>query len=194
MLAWMLAAAVLIAGRPAADLVPVGLFLAPVEEGARIFTPVRLLPFDHPESEGHEFPNALALHEREFDVLVRLGHEVGLGLEATLMRYPRAPVREWAYAPFAPPPDLSDEAPRTVRRDGRPPLPGLRAALFVDGALSAFIVDSRGLSLDERGLRRPTTMGLDLTRAEFLEAIYRAADGVEAGPLLLVTYGAPADG
>lgn len=194
MLARVFAAAVLFAGRPPADLVPIGLFLAPIEEGARIFTPVRLLPFDHPEAEGHEFPNALVLHEREFDVLVRLGHEVGLGLEATLMRYPRSPVREWSYAPFVPPPDLSGETPWAVRKDERPPLPGLRAALFVDGALGAFIVDTRGLSLEQRGLARPTAMGLDLTRAEFLEAIYRAAEGVSAGPLVLVLYGDPPDG
>ena len=52
---------------------PVGLFIGAIEEGARIFTPIRLLPFDHPEAQGHQFPNALALHRSEFDLLVALG-------------------------------------------------------------------------------------------------------------------------
>jgi hypothetical protein len=37
-------------GKP---IIPFGIFLGSVEEGARIFTPVRLLPFEHPESKGH---------------------------------------------------------------------------------------------------------------------------------------------
>ena len=56
----------------------IGLFIAGIEEGARIFTPIRLLPFEHPESEGPEFPNALQLHESEYETLVWLGQQAGL--------------------------------------------------------------------------------------------------------------------
>ena len=84
-------------GRP---FLPVGVFIAPIEEGARIFTPVRLLPFDHPEALGHEFPNALQLHGTEFDTLVLLGSHAGLGLAATLQRYPRQPDAAWPYPGF----------------------------------------------------------------------------------------------
>jgi hypothetical protein len=39
-----------------------GIFIGKIEEGARIFTPVRLLPFGHPEALNHEFPTETQLY------------------------------------------------------------------------------------------------------------------------------------
>ena len=77
-----------------------GLFLGRIEEGARIMGPIRLLPFEHPESLGHEFPNQQQLHTAEYEVLCHLGRLVGLQLEATLQRYPARPTGDWPYAEF----------------------------------------------------------------------------------------------
>jgi hypothetical protein len=79
---------------------PVGVFIAPIEEGARIFTPVRLLPFDHPEAYGHEFPNALQLRGSEFDAIVLVGEHAGLRLSATHQRYPEQPDPTWPFEGF----------------------------------------------------------------------------------------------
>jgi hypothetical protein len=164
------------AAAPQPRIAPVGLFIGSIEEGARIFTPVRLLPFEHPDAEGHEFPNALQLHRSEYDALVWLGEQVGLKLAATLQRYPKAPADEWWYEGF-------DEMPAAeimgapVERlpKSEAPIPGLKAVVFLEGQAVCFIVDTRGLSLEERGLDRPTTMGLDLTRAEFLAGLDEVA-------------------
>ncbi|HEU5218992.1 MAG TPA: hypothetical protein VFU23_10045, partial [Gemmatimonadales bacterium] len=51
----------------------IGLFFGQVEEGARVFTPARLLPLDHPEALGHQFPTLLQLHGSEFPALLWLG-------------------------------------------------------------------------------------------------------------------------
>jgi len=181
------------ASGPQEPSVPIGLFIASIEEGARIFTPVRLLPFEHPDAFGHEFPNALVLHRSELDLLVDLGHRVGLGLATTLERYPRPPVDEWPYPELEPPPAIGPSA-REVAADGPPPLPGLRAACFRDGRLIAFIVDTRGMTLGERGMSRPTSMGLDLTRAEFLEALGRVADRWAPAGEVVVTFARSAGG
>ena len=156
---------------------PVGLFIGQVEEGARIFTPVRLLPFEHPEALGHDFPTVLQLYGSEYEALLWLGDQAGLRLRATLQRYPREPSPTWPYTEFRPPPDTT--ALRTVpvshRSRSEAPLPGLRVVLYQDGKPILFIVDTRGLSLEVRGMRLPTTMGLDLNRREFLEALEHGA-------------------
>jgi hypothetical protein len=167
--------------------VPVGLFIGAIEEGARIFTPVRLLPFEHPDSEGHEFPNALVLHRSEVELLVDLGDRIGLSLRTTLERYPRLPVEEWAYVGFDTPPAIGASA-RPVEASDPAALPGLHAAYFRDGRLIAFIVDTRGMTLEERGMTRPTSMGLDLTRAEFLEMLGRTADQYAPAGDIVVTF------
>ncbi|MDX1392836.1 MAG: hypothetical protein R3195_00525 [Gemmatimonadota bacterium] len=164
----------------------IGLFIASIEEGARVFTPVRLLPFEHPEAEGHEFPNALALHRSEYELLVALGRHSGLGLAATLQRYPGPPTEDWPYDDFIPP--VPPEEDETVVRLNDPPLPGLRAALLVDGDPRAFIVDTRGLTLDERDMARPTTMGLDITRAELLAALAEVATRLSQPGRVIVTF------
>lgn len=160
------------AGKP---YLPIGLFFGQIEEGARVFTPARLLPFDHPESLGHEFPTLQQLHGSEFRALLWLGNQAGLRLWATLQRYPTEPSPTWPYPDFAPPPDTAQL--RTVPVVHRPradaPLPGLRAVLYGNRGPILFIVDTRGLTLAARGMRTPTTMGLDLTRAQFLEAVGR---------------------
>jgi hypothetical protein len=172
---------------------PVGVFIAPIEEGARIFTPVRLLPFDHPEALRHEFPNALQLRGSEFETLVLLGGHGGLGLAATLQRYPAQPDASWPYDGFSQPPLEALRKAAVVRRsDADAPLPGLKVVGFYNGALVAFIVDTRGLSLKARRMTRPSTMGLDITRAEFLAAVQKAAAQLSAGEGTIVVYGSNA--
>jgi hypothetical protein len=157
--------------------VPIGLFFGRMEEGARIFTPARLLPFDHPEALGHEFPTLLQLHATEFPALLWLGHRAGLKLWATLQRYPTEPSPGWPYPDFSPPPDTISlgMAPVERRDQTEAPLPGLRAVLYHDREPVLFLVDTRELTLEQRNMRVPTTMGLDLTRAEFLAGLGRAS-------------------
>jgi hypothetical protein len=165
-----------------------GIFIGAVEEGARIFTPARLLPFDHPEALGHQFPTVQQLHRNEDRLLVLLGEHAGLRLSATLQRYPTEPDTLWPYAPFEPPPlaAFQSVAP-TIRPAAEAPLPGLRALALLDRFPLAFIVDTRGLTLAERRMRQATTMGLDITRAEFIAALGEAARHVPAiGPAILV--------
>lgn len=163
------------AGAPA-PYAPVGLFFGAIEGGERIFTPTRLLPFDHPEAGGHQFPTVTQLHGTEFPLLVWLGARAGYQLWPTLERYPTEPANDWPYRGFRAPPDTSKlaRARVTEHKAAATPLPGLRAALFDGGALVAFIVDTRRLTLAERGMSRATAMGLDLTRAELLERVQRA--------------------
>lgn len=153
-----------------------GLFIAAIEEGARIFTPVRLLPLDHPEALGHQFPTVEQLHGGEDQVLLLIGQAAGLRLGATLQRYPTQPDSVWPYAPFSPPPVAAIRAaPVITRPSTESPIPGLRALAIVDRFPIGFIVDTRGLSLAERHMGQATTMGLDLTRADFLAGLTRAA-------------------
>lgn len=169
------------AGKP---YLPIGLFFGQIEEGARIFTPARLLPFDHPEALGHQFPTLLQLHGSEFQALLWLGDHAGLRLWATLQRYPTEPSSTWPYPGYSPPPDTVQlrTVPVIHRRGADAPLAGLRAVLYGNRHPILFIVDTRGLTLAARGMQSPTTMGLDLTRAQLLEALTRGARVVpEAG-------------
>lgn len=174
--------------QPSGKYVPVGLFIASIEEGARIFTPVRLLPFGHPEALTHQFPTVLQLHAGEFDLLVLLGRQAGYGLWATLERYPTQPDSSWPYAGFQKPPADSFRTAAVVRRPASDsPLPGLRAVALLDRAPLAFIVDTRSLTLAQRGMKQATTMGLDITRAQFLDALNRAAaETPSIGPAIVV--------
>lgn len=166
---------------------PVGLFFGAVEEGARIFTPVRLLPPGHPEAMGHDFPTVLQLHGSEFPMLLWLGERVGMHLWPTLERYPTEPASDWPYGDFRQPPDTALLRSAEVRRVSRPaPIPGLRAALFDDGAAVSFIIDTRGLSLAARGMTRPTSMGLEITRAQFLRGMASVAPPPGSGLIALV--------
>jgi len=155
--------------------VPVGIFIGSIEEGARIFTPVRLLPFDHPEAQGHQFPNALQLYGTELNVLLWLGQQAGYKLWATLTRYPKAPSPDWPYGEFSQPDTAHLHSLKCIRRpasDAR--LNGLKAVLFQSRVPVAFIVDTRNLTLKERGMERATSMGLDINRADFLKALKKA--------------------
>ena len=158
-------------GNDTRNILTVGVFIGSIEEGARIFTPIRLLPFDHPESLGHEFPNALQLHQSEFDLIVWLGEQVGLKLKTTLDRYPKQPTDDWWYKRFRQIPVAKVEAASVNRLQRRPPIPGLRIAAFVGEKPVGFIVDTRGLTLEERGMERATAMGLDMTRQKFLDGL-----------------------
>ncbi len=166
-----------------------GLFIASIEEGARIFTPARLLPFDHPESLGHQFPTVQQLHGGEDQVLLAIGEAAGLRLAPTLQRYPTEPDTLWPYAPFVPPPVAAIRAAPVIRRPAADaPLPGLRALALVDRFPVGFIVDTRGLSLAERHMARATTAGIDVTRAEFLAALARAAEAAPATGAAILVY------
>jgi hypothetical protein len=164
------------------EFVPVGVFIGSIEEGARIFTPIRLLPFDHPESAGHEFPNALQLHQSEFDLIVWLGEQVGLKLKTTLERYPKPPATDWWYTEFRQIPVSEIKNAKVNHIHEEPPIPGLRAVAFFGEKPACFIVDTRGLSLEVRGMERATAMGLDMTRQEFL-------DGLDAARKLIAGKG-----
>ena len=160
--------------------VTVGLFIASIEEGARIFSPVRLLPFEHPEAANHQLPTVLQFHGDEDRLLITLGRHAGLLLATTLQRYPTQPDTAWPYRPFERPPAAAFDslsARHTSAADA--PLPGLRAVAYLDGFPLAFIVDTRGLSLAARGMERATSSGLDVTRAQLQAAL---AAGARTGP------------
>lgn len=149
-----------------------GIFIGKIEEGARIFTPVRLLPYEHPEAGGHDFPTAKRFHQKEYEVLVLLGEKVGLKLKATLQRYPTAPVAEWWYPEFLiPPVEEVKSAEVKIVNSRKSPIPGLRVVAFKEGFPLCFIVDTRGLSLEERRMKWATTSGLDITRQQFLQGL-----------------------
>jgi hypothetical protein len=176
------------AAAPSSSYVTVGLFIASIEEGARIFTPVRLLPFEHPEALGHEFPTVLQFHGGEDRLLEALGRQAGLLLRATLQRYPKEPDDAWPYGPFLRPPLERFTSPSAERRPAQAaPLPGLRAVAYVDRSPVAFIVDTRGMSLAARHMDRPTSSGLDVTRAQLQAALDASAkSGPATGPWVLV--------
>jgi len=179
------------AGAGTGRFLTVGLFIASIEEGARVFTPVRLLPFDHPEAYGHEFPTVEQFHGGEERILITLGRSAGLLLQATLLRYPSPPDSTWPYRPFEPPPVQTFTALSPLRRPAdTAPIPGLRAVAFLDGFPLAFIIDTRGLSLAARHMQRATTSGLDITRQQLLTGLAAAAaTGPASGPWLLVYSG-----
>ena len=187
----LLSTATIAAGQDSAKpYLPIGIFLGRIEEGARIFTPVRLLPFDHPEAEHHQFPNALQIYGTELNVLLWLGHKAGYELWATITRYPQEPSPNWPYAGFSPPDTAHlDQTPCVNRPAADAPFRGLRAVLFVNRQPVCFMVDTRNLTLAERGMAKPTTMGLDMTRAEFLQGVARAAMYVEPRSSAAVIFG-----
>lgn len=187
---WLPAAPAASQTEAAKPYVPVGLFFGAIEEGARIFTPARLLPFEHPDALGHEFPTVLQLYGSEFPMLLWLGEQAGFRLGPTLQRYPTEPAGDWPYPDFRPPPDTTALHRAVVSRRLRAvaPLPGLRAALFDGSQLVAFLVDTRGLSLAERGMSRPTSMGLDLARVEFLRRVTSAAPPPSSSGLVAVIW------
>lgn len=179
----------LLARQQPKPLLQAGLFLGRIEEGARIFTPTRLLPFTHPESEGHQFPNSLQLFGTEFQDFLWLGRQAGYQLWATLERYPAEPSPKWPYPEFSQLPDSSAlrNMPCVRRPKTDAPLPGLRAVVFAGGEPACFIVDTRNLTLAERGMARATAMGLDITRADFLAALGKALrflDGAASGTVI----------
>jgi hypothetical protein len=169
--------------------VTVGLFIASIEEGARIFTPVRLLPFGHPEALAHQLPTVLQFHGGEDRLLIALGRQAGLLLGTTLQRYPTQPDSAWPYAGFRQPPTDLFESVASVRKAAADaPLPGLRAVAYVDGFPVAFIVDTRGLTLAARHMDRATSSGLDVTRAQLLSALDAAAHAGSSTGAWIVVY------
>lgn len=171
------------------NVVPFGIVLNSVENGARIYCPIRLLPLSHPESQGHDFPNPPRWHTSEADALIVLGHRSGLGLAATVRRYPRPSTDDWPFTDFAPPEVESLElAPVVEVGCVCEVIPGLRAAAFKNRELICFLVDTRGWTLEERGMSRETTMGLDLNRAEFLDGIAQVARSAPENGVSVVVF------
>ncbi len=149
-----------------------GIFIGKIEEGARIFTPVRLLPFGHPEALNHEFPTITQLYGSEFQTLLLLGEKCGLKLWATLSRYPKQPSTKWPYPEFTEPPLSKLMNAEIVHKPAKDsPLPGLRSLAVYNGFPVCFIVDTRNLSLEERNMKRPTAMGLDIKRKDFISKL-----------------------
>lgn len=152
-----------------------GISLASVEEGARILGVVRLMPFEHPDAHGHEFPNPSRFSTDEVETLIHLGRKAGLGLRATLTRYPSQP-GPWPYTAFAKPPLTAIRSARVFdARASDSSIPGIRAVAYRDRDPIAFIIDTRGMTLEERGMARPTTMGIDVDRAGFLAGLRQLA-------------------
>lgn len=178
--------------RTSSGYVTVGLFIASIEEGARIFTPVRLLPLGHPEALGHDFPTVLQFHGGEDALLVALGRQAGLLLSTTLQRYPREPDDTWPYGPFLRPPVDRFTFVSAQRQPAHAaPLPGLRAVAFLDGFPLAFIVDTRGMSLAARHMERSTSSGLDISRAQLQRALEAAAAAGPATGAWMLIYDRP---
>jgi hypothetical protein len=165
-----------------------GIFIGSIEEGARIFTPTRFLPFEHPEALGHQLPTVLQFHGGEDRLLVELGRQAGLLLGSTIQRYPVEPDTSWPYAPFRRPPVAEFMSiPARRKASHTSPLPGLRAVAYLDRFPLAFIIDTRGMSLAERHMDRATSSGLDVTRAQIINALKSAAqDGPLNGPWMLI--------
>jgi hypothetical protein len=158
-----------------------GIFIGKIEEGARIFTPSRLLPFGHPEALNHEFPTAVELHESECDILVIIGQKIGLRLQATLQRYPKQPSTKWSYPEFEQSPVDEVRRADTLSFDSHmSAIPGLRVVAYKDRFPLSFIVDTRNLTLEERGMKQATTMGLDISRAQLLNAFSAIASRIPA--------------
>ena len=169
--------------------VPVGLFFGNIGEGARIFTPVRLLPFNDPESKGHQFPTVLQLHGTEFPLLLLLGDKIGFKLYTTLERYPTFPDSLWPYPNYLQPPLKEFQNAEVVNlNDSLCGIPGLRVAAFYNGSPVGFIVDTRNLSLKERHMQRTTSMGLDISRNDLLESLDKIAKNLDNTKAVIVIF------
>lgn len=177
-----------VSGSQAPQYLTAGIFLGRIELGERIFGPVRLLPFDHPESLGHEYPNQGALHTAEVEVLDYLGTLVGLQLRTTLLRYPAPPTDAWPYREWSPLPVEAIRGARVVIAGVPASLPSLRAVAFRDRFPLAFLLDSRNLTLAQRGMQRATSMGLDLTREQFLAQLTRLAEQVPSEGTVVIVF------
>ena len=171
------------------DYLTFGIFIGKIEEGARIFTPVRLLPFGHPEALTHEFPTATQLYGSEFQTLLLLGEKCGLKLWATLSRFPQKPSPDWPYPEFEEPPLnslMNAEIIHKLAEDS--PLPGLRALAYYNNFPVCFIVDTRNLSLAERGMDRASAMGLDIKRAEFINELENSVKTFKIGSTGIIVF------
>lgn len=67
-------------------------------------------------------------------------------------------------------------------------IPGLRALAVFQGFPICFIVDTRNLSLGERHMRVPTTMGLDINREDFLNGMQGAMQGIRKSDVVIVIF------
>ncbi len=167
---------------PKGSFIPVGLFLGSPEEGARMLSAVRLLPRDHRDSRGEQFPLVSTFSKDEVDALLLLGDAAGFDFGPTLDQFPLEPLNNWRYRDFRPPPVSDLEIAKRIFLDSSDaPFHGLVAAAFHDGNPVCFLVDTRSLSLRARDMRRPNELGLDIRRSRFLDGLDRVATAAHVG-------------
>ena len=153
------------------DFIPIGIYLGDLTLGERVITFTRFLPFSHPETKGHDYPTATLFTKSEVEIFMHLGEQLGWNLYATLWRHPATPVDQWMYPEF---PELPVEKIKNlpvVESDDSPPLKGLKAVCFLNDQPVAFIMDTRGITLEERGMKRSTSSGVDMSREEFFSRL-----------------------
>jgi len=168
------------------ELIPIGFTLGDLTLGERIITFHRLLPFDHPETNGHQFPTATVYTQNEVEIFMQLGNLLGWNLYATLWRHPSTPVEEWMYPDYPELPKSKIKELDVVRTNKEPTLKGLKAVCFLNNKPVVYIIDTRGISLAERGMSRPTAGGIDMTRAEFLTKLSESKPKETGGDIIVI--------
>jgi len=160
--------------QPEKDFIPIGFTLGDLTLGERVITFHRLLPFDHPETQGHQFPTATVFTKKEVEIFMHLGNQIGWNLYATLWRHPATPVDDWMYPDYPELPLAKIKELAIVKPKSPPPLKGLKAVCFLNNEPVIYIIDTRGITLAERGMQRATAGGIDMTRREFLDKLREA--------------------
>lgn len=168
------------------DYIPIGFSLGDLTLGERVITFHRLLPFDHPETRGHEFPTATVYTKNEVDIFIYIGKQLGWNLYATLWRHPSTPVDKWMYPDYPELPGKKITSLEIIHSKSEPPLKGLRAVCFLNNKPVVYIFDTRGISLKERGMSRATAGGIDMTRKEFLNKLSSAKEDDSKPDVIIV--------
>lgn len=152
---------------------PVGVYLGDISEGARIITFIRLFPVGHPMAEEHTYPTASVLHRTEVELLIHMGRQLDFNLYATLNRFPDPPTGEWQWPEFEPPPVEVLTGGESGPFPDEVAIPGLVALACLNRGPLAYLVDTRDLTLEERGMERATSSGLDMSRDIFEQELRR---------------------
>lgn len=164
---------------------PIGFSLGDVSFGERIITFHRLFPVNHPEAKGHVFPTATQYSKNEVEVLLHLGEQIGWNLYSTLYRHPTYPSDSILFPEFNILP-VERIKQLDVVSSSNPALAGLKVACFLDGNLVAYILDTRGVPLEARGIRRPVAGGYDMPRDEFISRINESLKSTQKTDVIIV--------
>lgn len=143
-----------------------GIYLGNIEEGARIISFVRLLPKEHPQAQGHDYPTLFQFHKSEFETHLLLGEQLGWKLYATLFRHPTAPGDDWKFQEYTPINVNRIRDAKSIDKSNSL-IPGIKILACLNNQPVAYIIDTRDLSLKERGMTRATSSGLDMNRDQF---------------------------